>query len=30
MMHCGFEPTAALGVGGRLRDSLKMLLWQLT
>jgi len=29
MMHCGFEPSAALGVNARLGDSLKMLLWQL-
>jgi hopanoid biosynthesis associated radical SAM protein HpnH len=30
LVHCGFEPTAALGVGARLSDSLKMLLWQFT
>jgi hopanoid biosynthesis associated radical SAM protein HpnH len=30
MVHCGFEPTVALGVNARLGDSLKMLLWQLT
>jgi hopanoid biosynthesis associated radical SAM protein HpnH len=30
MMHCGYEPSAALGVNGRLGDSLKMLLWQLS
>jgi hopanoid biosynthesis associated radical SAM protein HpnH len=30
MMHCGFEPSAALGVNSRLGDSLKMLLWQLS
>jgi hopanoid biosynthesis associated radical SAM protein HpnH len=30
MMHCGYEPTAALGVNSRLGDSLKMLLWQLS
>jgi hopanoid biosynthesis associated radical SAM protein HpnH len=30
MVHCGYEATAALGVNGRLGDSLKMLLWQLT
>jgi hopanoid biosynthesis associated radical SAM protein HpnH len=30
MMHCGFEPSAALGVNGQLGDSLKMLLWQLS
>jgi hopanoid biosynthesis associated radical SAM protein HpnH len=30
MMHCGYEPSAALGVNRKLGDSLKMLLWQLT
>jgi hopanoid biosynthesis associated radical SAM protein HpnH len=30
MMSCGYEPSAALGVNGKLGDSLKMLLWQLT
>jgi hopanoid biosynthesis associated radical SAM protein HpnH len=30
MMHCGYEPSAALGVNARLGDSLKMLMWQLT
>lgn len=30
MVHCGFEPTAALGVNAQLGDGLKMLLWQLT
>jgi hopanoid biosynthesis associated radical SAM protein HpnH len=30
MVHCGYEPSAALGVNRRLGDSLKMLLWQLT
>lgn len=30
MMHCGFEMTAALGVNGKLGDSLKMLKWQLS
>jgi hopanoid biosynthesis associated radical SAM protein HpnH len=30
MVHCGYEPSAALGVNKRLGDSLKMLLWQLT
>jgi len=29
MVHCGFEPSAALGVNGKLGDSLKMLMWQL-
>lgn len=30
MVHCGFEPTAALGVNGQFGDSLKMLRWQLS
>ncbi|MGE3405819.1 MAG: adenosyl-hopene transferase HpnH [Pirellulales bacterium] len=30
MVHCGFEPAAVLGVNGRLGDSLKMALWQLS
>ena len=30
MVHCGFEPSAALGVNSKLGDSLKMLLWQLS
>jgi hopanoid biosynthesis associated radical SAM protein HpnH len=30
LMHCGYEPSAALGVNGQFGDSLKMLLWQLT
>jgi hopanoid biosynthesis associated radical SAM protein HpnH len=30
MVHSGFEASAALGVNGRLGDSLKMLMWQLT
>jgi hopanoid biosynthesis associated radical SAM protein HpnH len=30
MVHCGYEPSAALGVNKRLGDSLKMLMWQLT
>ncbi len=29
MMHCGFEPSAALGINGKLSDSLKLLLWAL-
>lgn len=29
MVHCGFEPTAALGVNRKLGDGLKMLMWQL-
>jgi hopanoid biosynthesis associated radical SAM protein HpnH len=30
MVHCGYEPSAALGVNRQLGDSLKMLLWQLS
>jgi hopanoid biosynthesis associated radical SAM protein HpnH len=30
LMHCGYEPSAALGVNARLGDTFKMLLWQLT
>ena len=30
MVHCGFEPAAALGVNRRLGDSLKMAMWNLT
>ena len=30
MVHCGFEPSAALGVNAKLGDSLKMLMWQLS
>jgi hopanoid biosynthesis associated radical SAM protein HpnH len=30
MVHCGFEPSAALGVNSKLGDSLKMLMWQLS
>jgi hopanoid biosynthesis associated radical SAM protein HpnH len=30
MVHCGYEPSAALGVNRRLGDSLKMLLWQVS
>jgi len=30
MVHCGYEPSAALGVNGQLGDSLKMLMWQLS
>ena len=30
LVHCGFEPSAALGVNGKLGDSLKMLMWQLS
>jgi hopanoid biosynthesis associated radical SAM protein HpnH len=28
LMHCGYEPSAALGVNARLGDTLKMLAWQ--
>jgi hypothetical protein len=27
MMHCGFEPSAALGINAGLADNLKMLAW---
>jgi hypothetical protein len=30
MVHCGYEPSAALGVNKKMGDSLKMLLWQIT
>jgi hopanoid biosynthesis associated radical SAM protein HpnH len=30
LVHSGFEASAALGVNGRLGDTLKMLMWQLT
>ena len=30
MVHCGFEPSAALGVNSRFGNSLKMLMWQLS
>jgi hopanoid biosynthesis associated radical SAM protein HpnH len=30
MVHCGYEPSAALGVNKRLGDSLKMLMWQMS
>jgi hopanoid biosynthesis associated radical SAM protein HpnH len=30
MVHCGYEPSAALGVNKKLGDSLRMLIWQLT
>ncbi len=29
MMHCGYEPSAALGINSRLGDSLKLLSWAL-
>ena len=30
LMHCGFEPTAALGTSAKFGDAYKMLKWQLT
>jgi hopanoid biosynthesis associated radical SAM protein HpnH len=30
MVHCGYKPSAALGVNRKLGDTLKMLMWQLT
>jgi hopanoid biosynthesis associated radical SAM protein HpnH len=30
MVHCGYEPSAALGVNKKLGDSFKMLMWQLS
>lgn len=30
MVHCGYEPSAALGVNKKLGDTFKMLLWQMT
>ncbi len=30
MVHCGYEPSAALGTNARMGDSLKMLMWQLS
>jgi len=30
MVHCGYEPSAALGVNKRMGDSLKMLMWQMS
>jgi hopanoid biosynthesis associated radical SAM protein HpnH len=29
MVHCGYEPTAALGVNAQFGDTLKMLMWQI-
>jgi hypothetical protein len=29
-VHCGFEPAAVLAAQGRLRDMLKMAVWQMT
>src|SRR3984893_1302972 len=30
LVHCGFEPSAALGVNSKLGDTFKMLMWQLS
>ena len=30
MVHCGYEPSAALGVNKKLGDTLKMLAWNLS
>jgi hopanoid biosynthesis associated radical SAM protein HpnH len=30
LVHCGYEPSAALGVNKRMGDSLKMLMWQIS
>ncbi len=30
MVHCGYEPTAALGVNSKFGDALKMFMWQLS
>ncbi len=29
MVHCGYEPSAALGINVELTDNLKMLAWTL-
>ena len=29
MVHCGYEPSAALGVNAKLTDNFKMLTWML-
>jgi hopanoid biosynthesis associated radical SAM protein HpnH len=29
MMHCGFEPSAAMGINSRLADSFKLITWAL-
>ncbi|HET6384710.1 MAG TPA: DUF3463 domain-containing protein, partial [Armatimonadota bacterium] len=29
MMHCGFEPTVAIGVNGKMGDTMKLIAWQL-
>jgi hypothetical protein len=30
MVHCGYEPTAALGINAKWNDPLKMMAWQLS
>jgi hopanoid biosynthesis associated radical SAM protein HpnH len=30
MVHCGYEPTAAIGAGSNIADTIKMLRWQLS
>jgi hypothetical protein len=30
LVHCGFEPSAALGVNSKAGDNVKMMLWQLS
>jgi Domain of unknown function (DUF3463) len=30
MVHCGYEPSAALGVNSRLGDTFKMMMWQMS
>jgi hypothetical protein len=30
MVHCGYEPSAALGVNAKWNDPLKMMKWQLS
>jgi hypothetical protein len=29
MMHCGFEPSAALGINAKFSDNFKLLSWML-
>jgi hypothetical protein len=30
MVHCGYEPSAALGINAGIADNLKMLKWSLS
>jgi hypothetical protein len=30
MVHCGYEPSAALGVNAKFGDTFKMMMWQLS